>query len=567
MFSKSTKSTVTRDEVRAIAEMSMQDGHIKADESRVLQNLLRLPELSVGDIMTPRTVVIAFDKDKSIQKCLSQHPHLPVTRIPIYQATIDHVVGFVLQYELLIAVAKGQGDQKIAEFRRELLHVHIKMSLTELFDVFVKQRQHIALVLDTHGGTAGVVHYGRLSGKRFWELKSLMKLISRSTCVLLRVNAGKRGRKLYGAYRQMGTKMNREALWAKRLMLEYEDIVWRYRLSLKNAVIEVGPLGGKWGEWNPSSRTIRISQELISSHSWSVVIEILKHEMAHQFVHEKYRDQGAHGPLFKKICGTLGVANWASASYAQLPQKLQEWRGGGLPDHEEKILAKANKLMSLATSDNEHEAAVAMQKVQELYQKYNIDRLKSKQLHDYFYLVIPLKKKRIEAFISQILVLLNDYYFVRAVSYDLYDPKQDTTYKAFELMGNRANVLMAEYVYYFLLEQVLKIWSAHRRKNLGANRKSFTLGVLQGFSDKLRQRQPIIRRKYQDHETRDLIVQEDQNLEQYMRTRFPRLTSSRLNTAQIRLGDFQGGHHAGGKIVLNKPMSGAAKGFGGLLEG
>jgi len=157
LISGGKQEVVTRSEVAAMAALSMEHGELEVSESRILTNLFRLPSLKVEDVMTPRTVMIAFPEDTTVAEAHQQRPKLSVSRIPIYDGTIDKVTGFVLRTDMLLAQARGEGNTQLKELRREIKGVPAHASLSKLFDLLLNQREHIALVVDEYGGTDGLV--------------------------------------------------------------------------------------------------------------------------------------------------------------------------------------------------------------------------------------------------------------------------------------------------------------------------------------------------------------------------------------------------------------------------
>jgi CBS domain containing-hemolysin-like protein len=148
---------VSREELSALATVGQREGVVVASESRVLQNLLRLNVLTVADIMTPRTVVYALPQDQTIGEIIEDLENIRFSRIPIYEDTIDSISGFVLKNEILIKAVRDEHKIPFSELRRELTHVDETMHLRELFDHLLQFDQHIALVVDQFGGTAGIV--------------------------------------------------------------------------------------------------------------------------------------------------------------------------------------------------------------------------------------------------------------------------------------------------------------------------------------------------------------------------------------------------------------------------
>ncbi|MEW4486865.1 hemolysin family protein [Thalassoglobus sp. JC818] len=148
---------VTRAEVAAMAAISAQGGHIDPSESRILANLFKLQKLTAEDVMTPRTVIRAFPESMTVAEVLAKHPNLSVSRIPIYEGSIDGITGFVLKSEILLAQANDQPETPLSKLKRPLRSVSATTQLSELFDLLLNERSQIAIVVDQFGGTDGLV--------------------------------------------------------------------------------------------------------------------------------------------------------------------------------------------------------------------------------------------------------------------------------------------------------------------------------------------------------------------------------------------------------------------------
>ena len=148
---------VTREEVVAMATLSAQEGQLDTQESSIFSNLLRLRSLTVRDIMTPRTVIVSFPQDITVGEALDRQDELPVSRLPIYDGSIDHVTGFVLKSDVLLAKARGEADTVLSMLRRDIRAVPDSASLSHLLDVLTAQNAHIALVIGDYGGVEGLV--------------------------------------------------------------------------------------------------------------------------------------------------------------------------------------------------------------------------------------------------------------------------------------------------------------------------------------------------------------------------------------------------------------------------
>lgn len=146
-----------RDEFIAMAHMGKESGHINDRESRIIRNLFHFGSLRAQDIMTPRTVVAALPQTMPIEHALQYRMTVPFSRIPIFDEDLDSVSGFVLREDMLIAQTRGTGHRPISELRRDIVAVAATTSLSNLLELFLDKRQHIAIVVGEYGETQGLV--------------------------------------------------------------------------------------------------------------------------------------------------------------------------------------------------------------------------------------------------------------------------------------------------------------------------------------------------------------------------------------------------------------------------
>ncbi len=158
LFSRDKRSTeVSRAEFGALAELGRREGVIKEKESRMLQNLLRFESILAEDVMTPRTVTFMLPESMTVREALERASEARFTRIPLYGRDTDDVTGYLLKPELLLAGARDQFDLRLSERRRPLVQLSQKLPLPEVLEHLLRHREHLALVTDDFGGTAGIV--------------------------------------------------------------------------------------------------------------------------------------------------------------------------------------------------------------------------------------------------------------------------------------------------------------------------------------------------------------------------------------------------------------------------
>lgn len=148
---------INRDDLIAMARAGVESGQIRGKESKMIQNLLRFDSIRVTDIMTPRSVITAFPEDMKIGASLVQVTRTPFSRLPVYQSGLDDVSGFVLKNDILIFTAQNRGDEPFKALKRKALAVPESLSLAALLERLLTERQHIAIVVNEHGSTVGLV--------------------------------------------------------------------------------------------------------------------------------------------------------------------------------------------------------------------------------------------------------------------------------------------------------------------------------------------------------------------------------------------------------------------------
>lgn len=148
------EGSVSREEIAALAEIGHEEGVFDKAESRILTSLLRFNELKAKDVMTPRTVTVAFPATAPLAEVALNETF---SRTPIYGESLDDVTGYALRDEVLKAVANGQGDQPVHTLQRDVLSVPYDLPLPRVFEKLLERQEHLAVVTGEYGGTAGIV--------------------------------------------------------------------------------------------------------------------------------------------------------------------------------------------------------------------------------------------------------------------------------------------------------------------------------------------------------------------------------------------------------------------------
>ncbi len=151
------KSVLSRQDFSIMAEMGAKQGLFKKSEFDIINNLLAFDTIKAKDVMTPRTVMVAVPGNMTVKDYFNNHPKLRFSRVPVFQGTNDNITGFFLKDEMLLQLAKDNFDAELDSIKREVLFVDEDTSVPKVFNLFMENREHIAVVKDGYGGTTGII--------------------------------------------------------------------------------------------------------------------------------------------------------------------------------------------------------------------------------------------------------------------------------------------------------------------------------------------------------------------------------------------------------------------------
>ena len=149
--------TVTEGEIREMTAIGHREGAIDEHERRIIERAFWLDETRAWDIMTPRVDIFAWPADRSLASITTELPTLRYSRVPVYEESVDDIVGILYTRDAYQALVSGQRDVRLGELAREPFFVPGSISLTRLLSDFQTRRIHMGVVIDEYGGTDGVV--------------------------------------------------------------------------------------------------------------------------------------------------------------------------------------------------------------------------------------------------------------------------------------------------------------------------------------------------------------------------------------------------------------------------
>lgn len=153
----SGESKASRKELLAMAEISEDEGAIDEQEGDIIENLMKLDDMPVEDIMTPRNVIFALNKSDTVGTVVEKHSPIAFSRIPVFGKDLDEMVGIVNRYDLVNKQAEDKFNVIMNDIMKPIESVLEKSSVSDVLDLFVKRRQQMFLVKDDFGTTTGLI--------------------------------------------------------------------------------------------------------------------------------------------------------------------------------------------------------------------------------------------------------------------------------------------------------------------------------------------------------------------------------------------------------------------------
>ena len=157
MWKKDSQSvTITEEELENLLDTAEDEGVIDESETELLQSALEFTDLDAADILTPRIDVVGFELHDSMDFILNTIAETQFSRYPVYERTIDHVVGILYVKHLLKELVDNK-DVQLSDLLLEPVYIPKTMKLHDIMDEFRSHQSHMVIVADEYGGIMGIV--------------------------------------------------------------------------------------------------------------------------------------------------------------------------------------------------------------------------------------------------------------------------------------------------------------------------------------------------------------------------------------------------------------------------
>ena len=303
-------------------------------------------------------------------------------------------------------------------------------------------------------------------------------------------------------------------------------------------------------DWNASRREIRFSRSFVEKHLWLTVVEVLKHEMAHQYVSDVLgiEDETAHGPAFQMICRRYAIDGRASGLTKR-------------SDDEQHVIDKIKKLLALGDSPNEHESRAALNKAQHLLEEYGLHEsdlgTADSQELGVGHVGEIVQRRMPEEYRVVLCHILTTHFRVRAIWVSSID-REGRPGQQLELVGRRCDLAVAEYVHEFLVAEAMRLWG--QQTGGARDRQDFVEGVMRGHLEALNAeaKSRAARESGRPQPGMVLRARQEGDLNEHFTRRYPH-TSRMKGSRRHRGAKFVEGLSAGRRLTVKQPIAGEAR--------
>jgi CBS domain containing-hemolysin-like protein len=151
------RKKITEEEIHDFIEASEEEGLVNEEESEMIRSIFSLRTTVVREIMVPRTDMACVDTEATVREVLDTIIACGHSRIPVYEQTIDNIIGLLYAKDLLKLWGDHEDRLRVREIMRTPYFIPETKNLEQLLQEFKRKRVHLAIVIDEYGGTSGLI--------------------------------------------------------------------------------------------------------------------------------------------------------------------------------------------------------------------------------------------------------------------------------------------------------------------------------------------------------------------------------------------------------------------------
>ncbi|MBR1406715.1 MAG: DUF21 domain-containing protein [Bacteroidales bacterium] len=150
-------TTISREEVSAMANIGEEEGVFDKSENKVIQNIIKLDDIKAYDVMTPRVVANIAPESMTLRQFYKNPDLSHNSRIPVYADSPEFITGYVMRYDVLKNLADDKFDMRLGEIKRDITMFNEETSVGDIWESLLKTKDQIALIIDEYGAFQGIL--------------------------------------------------------------------------------------------------------------------------------------------------------------------------------------------------------------------------------------------------------------------------------------------------------------------------------------------------------------------------------------------------------------------------
>lgn len=155
---KKQQASVSREEVSAMVNVGAEEGVFEKKENSMIQNLLKLDDISARDIMTPSSVAEIAEESMTLREFYRNEAFRQFSRIPVYnEENDDYIKGYVLRQAILEKLAEDKFDLRLSDIIRPVLTFQETDNVSKIWERLLAKKEHISIIIDEYGCFRGIV--------------------------------------------------------------------------------------------------------------------------------------------------------------------------------------------------------------------------------------------------------------------------------------------------------------------------------------------------------------------------------------------------------------------------
>lgn len=154
---KRSDTSVSREEVGAMADVAEESGELEEDENEIIQNLINIDELTAKDTMTPRVVSAIAPESMTIKHFYKDRKYMHHSRIPVYADNDEYITGYILRMDALQLMAEDKFDMTLGDIKRSIESYPEDTQLDTIWDDMLAKKEQIAVIINEYGSFQGII--------------------------------------------------------------------------------------------------------------------------------------------------------------------------------------------------------------------------------------------------------------------------------------------------------------------------------------------------------------------------------------------------------------------------